>query len=301
MGRIATIIIGGQEVTVLNYETDQPIILSSSDEEGMNGGDSDCNLSDDGDWRPKGVSGKKASSKSLNSMNIGNGNQTKRNLFKNADSGIGSDGNSAPSSRSSSSEEAIMKTEECKPEISYKQNTALSRAARAQARNEKEFERLKQLAKGVNDQFTPMKSTTRSPKTLPRIKPMSRPTSKDEHKVLSPMSTPKKENVNVLKESTETKKELKLEPKLESKQERKDQVTNEIEECELDEEDLQDWKQDVVDPSYKCDTYEDNCSFSCFEREEFQRHVDTVHLGMDIEQTSVQDDGGIPMDDLPLC
>merc|ERR1712141_731614 len=114
------------------------------------------------------------------------------------------------------------------------------------ARNEKEFERLKQLAKGVNDQFTPMKLTTRSPKTLPRIKPMSRPTSKNEHKVLSPMSTPKKKNVIVLKESIETKKELQLEPKLESKQEGKDQVTNDIEECELDEDDLYDSKQDVL-------------------------------------------------------
>jgi hypothetical protein len=47
----------------------------------MNGGDSDYNLSDDGDRKPKGVSGKTAS-KSLNGMNIGNGNQTKRNLFK---------------------------------------------------------------------------------------------------------------------------------------------------------------------------------------------------------------------------
>lgn len=60
----------------------------------MNVGDSDCNLSDHGDRKPKGVSGKKAS-KSLNGMNIGNGNQTKRNLFKNANSGINSDCNSA--------------------------------------------------------------------------------------------------------------------------------------------------------------------------------------------------------------
>merc|ERR1712156_966897 len=165
MGRVATIIVGGQEVTILNYDTDQPIYLSSSDDEDSGRHGSDGSASDDGDWRPKGVSVKK-----LN-KSLSNANQTKRNLFKNSDSGIGSDGNTSGSSRTSSLEEPTKTEKNHKP--------ALSRAARVQARNEKEYERVKEMAKAAI--ITPIKSTVRSPKSLPKVKPMSGPTKNESY------------------------------------------------------------------------------------------------------------------------
>jgi len=296
MGRVATIIIGGQEVTVLNYETDEPIILSSSEDEGHNDSDGNLSASDDGDWRPKGASAKK-----LKSSNPASGNYTKRNLFKNVDSGIGSDGNSGASGRSSSSEEAPVKSYS-KPEKTYRQNTALSRAERANARNEKEFENMKKLLINTQKEVTPVKSVARSPKSFPRVKPMTRPVKQECSNVSSP--TLKQENKDVIKVLTsDPKLEQKLGPKIEAKIESELILkNNSIGDSELDEEDLEDWQHEdeQMEPTFKCELYEEDCNFKCFDQEEFKKHVDKVHLGMEVAPIASNEDT-FSMDDLPLC
>merc|ERR1712156_370766 len=293
MGRVATIIVGGQEVTILNYDTDQPIYLSSSDDEDNGRHGSDGSASDDGDWRPKGVRVKK-----LN-KSLSNANQTKRNLFKNSDSGIGSDGNTSGSSRTSSLEEPT------KTEKNHK--SALSRAARAQARNEKEYERVKEMAKAAT--ITPIKSTVRSPKSLPKVKPMSRPTKNESYTRTSTIDDVK----SVLEESmfvldSEPNFDPKVEGNKKSKTEAKKEKVGQLLDAneamngsELDEDDLEDWQQDeIIEHTYKCEMYEEDCTFACSDETEFKRHVDKVHLGMDVGPSPMKEDA-CAMDDLPLC